>query len=275
MPELPEVETIKIGLEKRIAGKTIEKIKIYFPEYIRSNNPEGFCRIVGGAKINRLSRQGKLLLIHLDNDYVLLIHLKMTGQLYIPGAEDEIDKHVHLIYQFKEGFELWHRDVRKFGYVRLLPEKQLKLDKTIKNLGPDPFNQKLSVSKFKNILNKHSSKKIKALLLDQHDIAGIGNIYADEILFIAGIKPGRLAGDLNQYEIKKLLKSIEGILNLAIESMGTTIRDFIGADGSAGNFSQKLKVYRRNGQDCYCCSTKILKSKISGRSTHYCPECQR
>lgn len=271
MPELPEVETIKKQLNKKVKGKEIKKVKVNLPKMVKYPLAE-FKKIVERAEINNISRRAKLLIIELSNGYNLLIHLKMTGQLIFNGEEN---KHTHLIYYFKDGSYLLHNDLRQFGFVKLVDESGLKEYLAKQNYGLEPLSKEFTLSLFKELLAKRKKSKIKPLLMDQRFIAGIGNLYADEILFYAGVRPTRRAGKLTQAEIKKIYQQIKNVLKLGIRKKGSSAENYLDSNGQKGNFVPLIRVYQKTGQPCKKCGAKIKRIKIGQRSAHYCPKCQK
>ena len=270
MPELPEVETITRQLNKRIKGKKIKKVEVRLVKLVKYPLIK-FKKLVVGAKIKSVSRRAKLLIIELSNNYSLVIHLKLTGQLILNG---EINKHTHLIYYFTDGSCLIHNDLRQFGFVKVVAKKELADFFEKEKFGPEPLDKKFTLNLFKELLNKRKNSKIKSLLMDPKFVAGIGNIYSDEILFYAGVLPTRSASSLGPIEIKKIYQEIKRILVLAIKKRGSSNKDYFDAYGQKGNFVPLIKVYQRQGELCRRCRTKIRRIKIGSRSAHFCPKCQ-
>lgn len=270
MPELPEVETIKRSLEKHLINKEIENINIFYRRIIK-NSISQFKKACLKVKIQALERHGKYLFFSLAGGKSIVCHLRMTGQLLLKKKEEKPDKHTHLEFYFKGARnKLMYRDVRKFGtWEILLGSKEEYIIK--KKLGPDGL-----VLKFPGFLEKirKYNKCIKAVLLDQQFIAGIGNIYADEILFRAGIRPDRETNRINEKEIQALFKTIKPALLSAIQKKGTSISDYINGQGKKGKFQLELKVYQRGGESCCECNSRIKKIRTAGRGTHFCPHCQ-
>lgn len=293
MPELPEVETIRIDLEKFLPAKKIISLEILSPKTVK-NSAAFFKKKLIGHKFVKISRRGKLLFFQIDNSNdFLLIHLKMTGQLIyvskknlISGGhslnEDSFEssvggplpnKYTRVYFIFQDGEKLFFNDLRKFGYLKIVDKKEL--EKIInENYGPEPLDLSLNTE---YLVKSFSNRKrpIKNLLLDQKLIAGLGNIYVDESLFLAGIKPDRLGEKVNRKEIDKLVLSIKKIINLALKNRGTTFNNYLDSQGKRGNFSNLLNVYGRQGQQCHQCKQKIEKMKLAGRGTHYCSFCQK
>jgi len=239
-----------------------------------------------GQKITTIDRVGKLLIFYLSDDSYLLIHLKMTGQLVywdqkklVAGGHKLSDsdlhlpnKHTHLEINFCNKSVLYFSDLRKFGYVRLVDKKVR--DVAVSKFGVNPLDKEFTLKKFQELL-KNRKTVLKAFLLNQQLIAGLGNIYVDEVCFKAGVKPNRRLNDLKPEEIKKIYQSIKPILHQAIKYGGTTFRNYLNHDGQQGNYTQFLQVYGRAGEKCKRCDNKIIKIKVAGRGTHYCPKCQK
>jgi len=274
MPELPEVETIVRGLRDVLCGKTIagveirEEMIIGYPE-----DPEEFREGLLERKITAMGRRGKYLILELNSNLQLIIHLRMTGKLLLKMREEEIESHTHVILRFKEGVDLRFNNVRKFGRMYLIDRDSPEKAGGFAGLGPEPLSSEFSPEVFRKIL-KRSGRAIKALLLDQKKIAGLGNIYADEALYRASIHPARPADELSREEMDKLYQSIDQVLKAGIKFSGTSFSDYVNALGEAGSFQERLMVYGRDGEKCPRCSCQINKDRIASRSTHYCPECQ-
>jgi formamidopyrimidine-DNA glycosylase len=271
MPELPEVETIKRQLNRRIKGKKIKTVEVRLPRFVKYPL-EKFKKIVSGAKITNVSRRAKLLLIELSNGHSLIIHLKLTGQLIF---NDQPTKHTHLIYYFTDGSQLIHNDLRQFGFVKVILTKELADFLAEEKFGPEPLNREFTLDLFKQLLNKRRGSKIKPLLMDQSFLAGIGNLYSDEILFLARVLPTRKVSTLKTAKIEKIYQAIKKILSLAVSRRGASADTYVDTEGKEGNYLPLIKVYRREGQPCYICGTKIKRLKIGGRSAHFCPKCQK
>jgi formamidopyrimidine-DNA glycosylase len=283
MPELPEVETIRKDLKTRILNKKILKVEI-FDKKIADNNVK---KIVNSFFVSA-ERIGKLLYFGLSNDKFLLIHLKMTGQLILRPRNKKViaggheqkgmetdnlpNKHTRVIIYIDTAGELFFNDLRRFGYVKVVDEKEMEI---IKNkFGVEPLKKEFNFNNLKNIF-KNKKANVKALLLNQSLIRGIGNIYADEILFRSKISPLREGGRLKEREIKEILKSSRYIIKEAIKKRGTTFSDYKDAKGNKGNYFPFLKVFGRKGEKCLDCGAVIVKIKTAGRGTHYCPRCQK
>ncbi len=291
MPELPEVETIRRDLEKKIVSKKIQKLEIKDSAIIK-NSQNQFVKKLKGYFFSRINRIGKLLIFQIPNNDYLLVHLKMTGQLVfcdqktcvagghsmtkeedISGIGELPNKYTRVIFTFSDKSKLYFNDLRKFGYLKIVNEDELNLVK--ETFGIEPLTKNFTLDNFKKIF-KNRKTNIKALLLNQKLIAGIGNIYADEILFDVGILPTRPVDKVAEAEIKKIFKSTQKIIKKAIQYRGTTFNSYRDGSGKKGNFKQFLKVYGRKGEKCIKCKkATIKKEKIAQRGTSYCPVCQK
>ena len=271
MPEMPEVETIRKQLGRALKGKKIERVLVSLPKMVKA--PLGkFKKTVEGAKIEGVERRAKLLLIKLSGGNFLIIHLKLSGQLIFNG---EVGKHSHIVYYFTDGNHLVHNDLRKFGFVKLVSEKELEKFFDKMNFGPEPLSKNFSFGLFKKRIEKRKKSVIKTLLMNQSFISGIGNIYACEILFSAKILPDRKIGTLKDREVKAVYEAIKNILSLALKKKGASDRDYVDVYGRKGGYMPSAKVYQREGKDCFVCGTKIKRVKMGGRSSYFCPRCQR
>lgn len=271
MPELPEVETIRQQLAKKIKNKKIEKVEIRDSRMINIP-PEEFKKIVQGTKIKDVRRRAKILIIDLDNEYSIITHLKLTGNLLY---NQEVDDKTDVCFIFKGGDKLVYKDVRKLGYMKLFPTSLA--EDTIKahNFGPEVLEKDFTLEKFRKLLASKGKRKIKPLLMDQKFIAGIGNIYSQEACFRAKINPQRLVSSLSEKEIKLLYEKLREILVIALKKHGTSVDNYLDIYGQEGQFAPLLKVYGKKGKPCPRCGTKIKVVKIAGRSTYFCPRCQK
>ncbi len=288
MPELPEVETVKNGLAGLIVGKTIKSEAHDWPKGFpnASNDVKEFLL---GAKITDIERRGKALIISLDSKYALVIHLKMTGQLVFRSSaavfgaghpNDSLvgslpDKSTRVTFTFEDGTKLFFNDQRKFGWVRLMPQIEVMNLDFFKKLGPEPLAADFTASQFIKRLMRRKNSGIKAVLLDQTVIAGVGNIYADESLWAAKIHPEMIVNKISENKLKILYKELQKILHLAIEKGGSTDKNYVSAEGKKGSYLTFAKVFRREGQDCERCGSIIVKTRVAGRGTHTCPKCQK
>lgn len=307
MPELPEVETIRRDLEGHLVGRRITSVQVFSPKTALPN-AAFFKEALSGRKITKIERRGKLLIFGLNKskllkekrefgkDY-LLVHLKMTGQLiysdnkqvlagghsYGKSGSDRINSsssgsgtlpnpHTRVVFGFSGGAVLYFNDLRKFGYMKVVSQKELDLI-LASNYGPEPLTAAFTVLALTKAL-QGKRVKVKALLLDQRKIAGLGNIYVDEALYAARISPSRLAGSIKEAEIKLLHREINRIIKTAVKHRGTTFSNYVDSKGVKGNFSRFLKVYGLQGNICAVCGGNIAKIKLGGRGTHYCPKCQ-
>ena len=272
MPELPEVETIARTLAPSLVGRVIAGIDLIYRPLLRGGRP-GRLRGLIGRRVLGVRRRGKMLLVEIEGGRTLVFHLKMTGQFLFAAASEPRDKHIRLAIQFEDGRnELRFGDVRKFGFLLCLEGAPERSSGELSSLGPEPLEVGLSV--FADIL-KARRGRIKSLLLDQTRIAGIGNIYADEMLFDARIHPETRANSLTKPSIARLYQSMKKILSEAIEAKGSTLQDYRDADGNEGSFQESHKVYDREGEPCLACGTPVKMKRIGGRSSHFCPRCQR
>jgi len=289
MPELPEVETIRLGLEKYLVGCKIIDVEIKIPKMLA-----GSAKQIIGAKIIGLKRIGKGLIIELDNDFVLAIHLKMTGQLIYqdsrikgPTLSPKIGgptlptKYSHIIFTLDNGSFLYYNDLRQFGWVKVVRKDELMQIPFFKEMGPEPPVAKamggqapLNLSKFIEILGK-SNTAIKVLIMDQKKIGGIGNIYANEALFKAKIDPRRSAKQITPEEAKRLYEATIYVLKKSLEYGGSSDENFVNALGQEGNYQKHALVYGREGEKCPDCNSRVQKIKLGGRGTYFCPKCQK
>jgi formamidopyrimidine-DNA glycosylase len=273
MPELPEVETIRQQLIKKIKGKKIKKVEVKLPRMINVAISQ-FEKAVSGAKIRDIRRRAKLLIIDLANAWSIIIHLKLTGQLIYDGCEG-IGK-PHIIYTFEDGHELKYYDFRLFGWAKLIKTDEVEKFLEKEKFGPEPLDKNFTLEVFKNLLNKKPRAKIKPLLMDQTFIAGIGNIYSQEACFCAKILPTRIVATLAEGEIKNLYQCLRKILTAALERKGSSVDSYVDAGGEKGTYAPRLKVYGREGEKCARGDGGIIKQiKLAGRGTCFCPICQK
>lgn len=288
MPELPEVETVRRGLEALLPGRKIVKVTHNWSKSF-PNAPADVKRFLIGTKITTIRRRGKALIIDLDTDYSLIIHLKMTGQLvYVNRAvrfgaghpNNSLagrlpDKSTRVIFWLDKG-NLYFNDQRKFGWIRLLPTIEVEEIDFFKQIGPEPLSADFTAKQFIARLARRAKTSVKAALLDQTVIAGVGNIYADEALFAAKIHPATLVGRLTTAKMRKLFTGLRAVLELSIEKGGSTDRNYVDATGKKGSYLGFAQVFRRDGQPCpRHPGTLIEKIRVAGRGTHICPKCQR
>jgi formamidopyrimidine-DNA glycosylase len=274
MPELPEVETIARSLEPRIIGRAISGIELLYRPLLRGRGKKTL-ETLRGRRVSRVRRRGKMLLVECEGRWTLVFHLKMTGQFLFAAEGSPRDKHVRLVIRFEDGRnELRFRDVRKFGFLLCLEGEPERACGELAGLGPEPLE--VGRPEFRAILEARQGR-IKSLLLDQTRIAGIGNIYADETLFAARVHPETPASSLRAEAVERLYLAMRKILASAVEAGGSTLTDagYHDADGNAGDFQFSHKVYDRKGEPCLVCGTPIQVKRIGGRSSHFCPRCQR
>lgn len=270
MPELPEVETVRRQLEETVVGRTISQTQVFFPKITRDDND--FARFLVGKSFTRIDRIGKLLIFETtDRESYLLAHLKMTGKFLFRQEGAGYDKHVHLVITFEDGSELLFRDVRKFGYV--IRANKEEVVKARSKYGIEPLTPDYVLENFKKIFLGRKTN-IKALLLNQSLIAGLGNIYVDEILFRARVHPSRRANSVTSKEKELLFLSSQEVITGAINKGGTTFIDFAHTDGQSGSYVDDLQVFSREGKPCFRCNALIKKVRVAGRGTHFCPNCQ-
>jgi formamidopyrimidine-DNA glycosylase len=288
MPELPEVETIKLGLQKHLIGHKIEDVKINVAK-IFEGNPKDII----GAKIVDIKRIGKGLIIELDNNYVLTVHLKMTGQLVFQdkstsgsvlskkiGGDALPSKYSHVIFTLDKGATLFYNDLRRFGWVKVLRKEDLKDVAFFKEMGPEPkvgkdlAGKELTLPYFTEVIQK-SSLPVKLILMDQKKIGGIGNIYANDALFLAGIDPKKKGKDLTNEEAEKLFKAVYEVINKSLSYGGSSDENFVNALGQEGSYQNHTLVYGKRGEKCSICGAIIEKIQLGSRGTYFCPKHQK
>lgn len=272
MPELPEVETVRRGLLKIAKGHQINAIDVYYGKTI-TNDVEEFCQALIGQTITDIDRRGKYLLFRFSNDLTMVSHLRMEGQYFSQPVGGPIDKHTHVVFQFTDGTELCYHDTRKFGRMTLVKTGDEMQVGGLKTIGPEPTPATFTVEFFRKELSK-SRGKIKPFLLNQRHVAGLGNIYTDEVLWMSGINPEQPADTLTAAQVQLLHDNIIRELAQAIKYKGTTVHTFTNAFGDAGGFQDRLNAYGHGGDKCPRCGTKMVKIKVAQRGTTYCPHCQ-
>jgi formamidopyrimidine-DNA glycosylase len=272
MPELPEVETIRRDLLPLVVGRTITDawVSPNAPRLIQFLPPDEFCHQITGRLIANIERRGKYLLFRLDGDVLWGVHLRMTGRLLHDLTACPDNPYLRASFRLDDGAWLCFVDLRKFGTMWLVDDEAL----VTSRLGPEPLGAEFTPAYLHSILKRRSAP-VKAVLLDQSAIAGIGNIYADEALFRAGIIPARAANSISKVRGLRLYHAIREALELALGDRGSSFRDYLDAGGREGGHHLKVRVFRRTGEPCYVCGTEIRRAKVAGRSTHYCPKCQR
>lgn len=271
MPELPEVETIVRSLVPKLIGLKIRSFKIFYAPLLREKSPVLITKL-RGKKICSVRRRGKMIIIDGEGDMSLLVHLKMTGMFLFSSAEEPLDKHTHFIISFEDQErELRFRDVRKFGFISCFRTSEAAFTDELKSLGPEPLE--IGLASFQKLFQRRKAR-LKSLLMNQKFLAGIGNIYADEILFQARLHPLTPSSRLRQDELKRLHAAMREVLGRAIACQGSTIRDYRNAVGQEGSFQNFHRVYGREGLACVICGRVIRRLRLSGRSTFFCPGCQ-
>jgi formamidopyrimidine-DNA glycosylase len=287
MPELPEVETVRRGLQGLIIGAVVKKVTHDTPKSFPNTTVDVKQFLVGG-RITDVRRRAKVLLIDLSTDYSLVIHLKMTGQMVFASESARFgaghpndslvnslpDKSTRVTFEFTDGSHLYFNDQRKFGWVRLMPTLEIPNIDFMKKVGPEPLEADFTVAELSQRFTRRARTNIKAALLDQSVIAGVGNIYADESLWGAKIHPQRLVSTITKQEFIRLYKELRAVMNLAIEKGGSSDRNYINAEGKKGSYLSFASVFRREGLACPRCGTTIEKLRVAGRGTHICPYCQ-
>ena len=273
MPELPEVETVKETLKLKLIGKKIKDVKIYYDGIIAYPEIKEFSKQIKNLPIKDINRRGKWLMFDLDK-YYLLSHLRMEGKYFFKNKGDKLDNHEHVVFSLDSNEELRYRDTRKFGKMYLIKKEDINNVGPIKDLGLEPWNTNLTKEYLKD---KYKTKKlpIKTVLLDQSIIVGIGNIYADEILFLSKLNPLIKCCDLNDDDLENIIKYTKEVLEKAIKLGGTTIRTYTSVDGVHGRFQNELLVHGKDNDSCPACGQAIKKIRVGGRGTYYCSNCQK
>jgi len=287
MPELPEVETVRQGLLKLIIGKSIVGASHDTPKSF-PNTESDVKNFFVGAEITDVRRRAKVLMIDLSTGYSLVIHLKMTGQLVFVGKDTRFgaghpndslvnvlpDKSTRVTITFTDGSQLFFNDQRKFGWVMLLPTLEIPNLAFMKKVGPEPLEADFTAEQFAERFKRRAKTNIKAALLDQTVVAGVGNIYADEALWGAKINPQRLVATITPAEFEALYTDLREVMNLSIKKGGSSNHTYVNAEGKRGSYMDFARVFRREGLPCPRCGTTIEKSRVAGRGTHICPYCQ-
>ncbi len=271
MPELPEVETIRRGLEKTVLGHCITGTRILLPKAVLPLTPAQFDQAVTGRSITAVGRRGKYLLIYLSEGLCLVAHLRMTGSFSYVRTNEPVHPHTRIILQLDRAMELRFMDMRTFGGIQAVDD--LSAVPGLSALGPEPLSAQFT-PQWLHERAKGRTISVKGFLLDQKTAAGIGNIYADESLHQAGIHPQRPAGSLSLQEWVRLCQSIRATMAAGIRHRGTSVQNYQNLDGRPGAYQDRLQVYQRTGQPCFQCGTAIEKIRVAGRGTHFCPICQ-
>lgn len=288
MPELPEVETVRIGLSQLILGKTIETVLHDTPKSFPNSLTDVEAFLVG-AEVRDINRRAKVLLVELSSNYSLVIHLKMTGQLVFVSSDirfgaghpnDSLvhelpDKSTRVEFTFTDGSKLFFNDQRKFGWVKLIPTIEVPNIDFMRKVGLEPLDASFTAGAFAERFARRKKTTIKAAILDQTVVAGVGNIYADESLWGAKIHPSTLVNNVSQTQFAQLFTELQYVLNLSIQKGGSSDRNYVNAEGKRGSYLSFARVFRREGQACPRCGTVIEKLRVAGRGTHICPHCQK
>lgn len=270
MPELPEVETVRRGLQRSMVGKTIAAFTCDTKKML--NRPLAFYRkTLPGLRVQSVDRRAKMLIIKLTGGWNILGHLKMTGQLVFDGRPNRF---THATFTFRDKSRLFFNDVRKFGWLRLFTDDEL-VKQLDHDLGPEPLDHHFTLEVFRRELAKRPNNRIKQFLMDNKNVVGIGNIYSDEICYFARVRPDRRVKSLKGPEVALLFRGIKNILAEAIKYEGTSISDYVNAQGEAGAYTKKLRVYGRYDEKCYGCGGTVKRQKIGGRTSSFCPGCQK
>jgi formamidopyrimidine-DNA glycosylase len=287
MPELPEVETVRRGLSELLPGRVVASGHVIDSPKSFPNAVKDVDTFLVNATITQVRRRAKVLIIDLDSGYSLVIHLKMTGQLVFRGEQafgaghpnDSLigelpDRSTRALIGFRDGSTLYFNDQRKFGWVKLMPTVEIPNIDFMKKVGPEPLEADFTQAQFAERFKRRAKTNIKAALLDQTVVAGVGNIYADESLWGARIDPRRVVGSLSESESSLLYEELRSVMNLAIEKGGSTDRNYVDAEGKRGSYMDFARVFRREGQKCPRCGNEIIKIRHAGRGTHLCTNCQ-
>jgi formamidopyrimidine-DNA glycosylase len=272
VPELPEVETIRVGLEPHLVGRTLDRVEIADPRLTRPHDPREVAAELEGETVAAVERRGKYLVVRFETGRVLLIHLRMTGSLQLLRNGDDDDPYRRAVVRLDNGSDVAYRDVRRFGTWLLLEPGELE-PYLATRLGEEPLGRAVTARSLADRLRGRRAP-LKAVVLDQRVFAGVGNIYADEALWWARLHPLRPAGGLTEDELRNLVRGIRRSLRLGIARQGATLRDYRNADGAAGGMQTEFRVYGRDGEPCFRCGHPIEKTRAGGRGTWYCPVCQ-
>lgn len=289
MPEGPEVETIRRGLEREIVGRRVVGVQVLAERSVLAP-ADVLSAVVVGARVTAVTRYGKVLEVRLDNEQALLFHLKMTGQMVLVRADGERlagghpsesmaaelpDKSTRVVFELEGGDRVFFNDQRRFGWIKVVAADEVAADALVGKLGPEVTDEGFTVAYLGSALARHGRAPVKAVILDQSIVAGVGNIYADESLHLAKIHPARLAGSLTAAEVKRLHGAIREILALGVEHGGTSFAHYVNSFGGKGDYQEHARAYRMTGAPCVVCGTPIEKTRVAGRGTHFCPVCQK
>jgi formamidopyrimidine-DNA glycosylase len=291
MPELPEVESVRLGLQRLLPGKIIQDVTFDWAKGF-PNAPADVDSFLKNAIIKQVRRRAKVLIIDFTNDYSLIVHLKMTGQLVYVGPADQTevrfgaghpndslvndlpDRSTRVTLTFTDRSHLFFNDQRKFGWMKLLPTDTVEQETFFQKVGPEPLEADFTWQVLRDRLQRRKNTSIKAAILDQTVVAGVGNIYADESLWGAKIHPATLVRNVSDTKLKALHRALVDVLNLSIAKGGSSNHTYVNAEGKKGSYMNFANVFRRDKQPCPRCGTTIEKSKVAGRGTHTCPRCQ-
>lgn len=274
MPELPEVETVRRSLLRVLPHKKISSVDIITPSIIALGDAAAFAALAG-AEIADIGRRGKYLLLNLADGRSCVVHLRMTGKLLYREHPAALQKHDHARFAFVDGSELVYNDTRRFGRFWLCADGDTSQVSGLSTLGAEPLDDDFSVEYWQQQTVRRKNARIKAVLLDQRVVAGLGNIYADEVLFRAGVHPERKVGSLTREENMRLAEAMRDILRDAIRMRGTTFRDYVDGNNQRGSYQELLQVFQKAGEKCPRCGAVIERIKVAGRSSCFCPECQK
>jgi formamidopyrimidine-DNA glycosylase len=269
MPELPEVETVRRSLERLIADQLIASVQVREPRLRKPLAPD-FAATLTGRVVRQVGRRGKYLNIRLDNGLIWLVHLGMTGQLLVGDPREPLRTHDHIVITFGDGRCLRYNDTRRFGLMTIGQEEDIEAQMA---LGVEPLSPAFSF-RYLSERARQTQRMIKDVLMDQRVVAGVGNIYASELLFRAGIRPGRVAASLDQGAVERVVKATKAVLREAIQYRGSSISDYLDGDGQPGSFQKRFRVYDQEGHPCRSCKTLIQRETHGGRSSFFCPHCQ-
>lgn len=272
MPELPEVETVRQTLKANILGKTVRDVDVFYEKMIHGTDVPSFISRLKGQTLQDIKRYGKYL-VFLFDDVAIVSHLRMEGRYFLKDLTLKRDKHEHVIFYFTDDLTLRYQDTRKFGTMELCRKDAYMDVKGLKKLGQEPIEEEIDLDLvYQKIKNRKQA--IKTVLLDQTVLAGLGNIYVDETLFLSGLRPEKKASTLRKKDVEKLVQNSKVVLEKAIGLGGSSIRTYTSSLGVTGRFQNELFVHTREGQACKVCQSTIVKTKVGGRGTYYCPSCQ-
>jgi len=274
VPELPEVETLRRGLERRLTGRIITGGRVLVPKMVKGSvdDPDEFLARITGSRIDSIGRRGKYLIFSLDSGYYLLLHLKMRGQIIVVPENTPVDKYLAVALEIDGSDEMRFHDMWTWGEIRFMSQSDIETHPGLAAMGMEPLSESFTSSVFAAALRRKARTTIKAALLDQSVVAGVGNIYADESLFRSGIRPTRVAGSLSDGDVDRLRGQIRAVLEAATGDGGTLSDNYVDADGNAGRYTPQ--VYDRGGQPCDHCGAILERLRVAGRGTVFCPVCQ-